>query len=27
LDWARLHVGKLRSIARVALGEKDNAKA
>jgi hypothetical protein len=23
LDWARLHVGKLRSIARVALGEKE----
>jgi hypothetical protein len=22
LDWARLHVGKLRSIARAALGEK-----
>jgi hypothetical protein len=21
LDWARLHVGKLRSIARAALGE------
>jgi len=27
LDWARLHVGKLRSISRVALGEKDNAEA
>ncbi len=23
LDWARLHVGKLRSIARAALGEKE----
>ncbi len=23
LDWARLHVGKLRSVARVALGEKE----
>ena len=22
LDWARLHVGKLRSVARVALGKK-----
>jgi hypothetical protein len=23
LDWARLHVGKLRSVARAALGEKE----
>jgi hypothetical protein len=26
LDWARRHVGKLRSVARAALGEKDDAK-